>query len=146
MYRELLFKRTIGASALYFCVAVITDNPKCLDLVYKPCRIFEYLIKILSSAKSSIINKQLKSCFIPCFFWYSITLCCVSIIFSSAGASYSSNKNCSFLLSTFKSLSMYFITSRYASSMWAVGLYILSKHPRYTLVQGFVSIYPYLPD
>ena len=68
MYKELLFKRTIGASALYFCVAVKTDNPKCLDLVYSPCRIFEYLIKVLSSAKSSIINKQLKLFFIPCFF------------------------------------------------------------------------------
>ena len=59
MYREDVLSLTIGASALYFCEAVITDNPKCLDLVYKPCKIFEYLMNVLSSAKSSIIKRQL---------------------------------------------------------------------------------------
>ena len=106
MYSELLFNRTIGASALYFCVAVFTDNPKWRDFLYTACRIFECLINVLSSAKSSIINNRQNNFFIPCFFWYSITtLCCVSIIFSRLGASYSSNKKtvlfCYLLLNLF---------------------------------------------
>ena len=121
MYNELVFSLTIGARALYFCEAVMTDKPKCLDFVYKPCNIFEYLINVLSSAKSSIINKQLKSLVIFIFFWYSITLCCVTIICVNASALYSSNKYCSFLLSIFNSFSMYLMISLYASSMWAVG-------------------------
>ena len=61
MYKEDVFSLTIGANALFFWVVVITDNPKCLDFVYKPCKTFEYFIKTLSSAKSSIINKQLNN-------------------------------------------------------------------------------------
>ena len=68
MYNDDVFSLTIGASALYFCEAVITDNPKCLLVVSKPCKIFEYLINVLSSAKSSIIKRQLYNLFILFFF------------------------------------------------------------------------------
>ena len=60
IYNELVFTLTIVASAFSFCEAVITDNPKCLDFVYNPWRIFEYLMNVLSSAKSSIINRTEK--------------------------------------------------------------------------------------
>jgi hypothetical protein len=33
MYSADVFNLTIGAGALYFCEAVITDSPKCLDFV-----------------------------------------------------------------------------------------------------------------
>ena len=108
MYNELVFNLTIGASALYFCEAVMTDKPKCLDFVYSPCKILLYLINVLSSAKSSIINKQLNNLLILIFFWYSMTLCCVSMICVSASALYSSYKYCSFLLSIFNSYIYYF--------------------------------------
>ena len=131
MYKLLVFNLTIGASAFSFWEEVMTDRPKCLDFVYSPCNILLYLIKTLSSAQSSITNKQLYNLFILFFFWYSITLCCVSMMCAKLSGSYSSNKYCSFVLSIFSSFSMYRITCLYASSMCAVGdtMYILSKHP-----------------
>ena len=129
----------------------MTDNPKCLDFVYKPWRILLYLINVLSSAKSSTTNRQLYNLFILFFFWYSITLCCVSMMCARLSGSYSSNKYCSFLLSIFSFFSIYRITSLYASSMCAVGdtMYIQcifsQSIPCRFLEWGSELIYPFRP-
>ena len=119
---------TIGLKTLYFCVAVVTENPKHPDFVCQPWRILLYIINILPSARTSATNRQLYNLFILFFFRYSITLCCVSMMRARLSGSYSSNKYCSFSLSIFSSFFIY----RIASSMCAVGLtmYILSKQPQ----------------
>jgi hypothetical protein len=48
MYSDDVFNLAIGAKALYFWLAVMTDKPKCLDLVKNPCKILEYLINVFS--------------------------------------------------------------------------------------------------